>query len=505
MSGWPDHPVLYEINTWPWLRELSAAAGTRITLADVPQSELERIDALGFDGVWLMGVWERSPGSREIASSLPDLLFEYERALPDLTAADIVGSPYAIHRYEVDATLGGPEALAGLRERLRERGLRLILDFVPNHLAIDHRWLVEYPNRFVQATADRAASEPQNYFTRVIDSQPRIFAHGRDPNYNGWTDTVQLDYRSRDTRCALRELLAGIADQCDGVRCDMAMLVIRDVFVRTWGGEFDPPHADFWREAIGTVKAKHPGFLVIGEVYWDLEYRLQQLGFDYTYDKRLYDRLVDADAESLRAHLRASFEYQRHLTRFIENHDEPRAATTFGPERSRAAAVLALTVPGMRLVYEGQIEGRRVRTPVQLGRRPSEPSDLLMQAHYERLLHALSDPLFHEGAWYLLDPQPAGISESYRGFIAHQWSSRDARRFVIVNWSAHQAQCFLPLNMPALPGTSWQLRDLLGATRYERRGDDLLDPGLYLDMPAYSYHLFDVRSSVNSVTAADII
>src|SRR4026209_2255817 len=130
MTGWPEQPLLYDINTWPWLRELSDAAGTRITLADVPQAELERIGALGFDGVWLMGVWERSPQSREIASSIPDLFSEYERALPDLTAADVVGSPYAVHRYQVDVALGGPDALAVLRTRLRQVGLRLVLDFV---------------------------------------------------------------------------------------------------------------------------------------------------------------------------------------------------------------------------------------------------------------------------------------------------------------------------------------------------------------------------------------
>ena len=492
MTRWPEHPLLLEINTWSWLREFSTAAGTRITLADVPQPELERIAALGFDGVWLMGVWERSPRSREIASSIPDLVAEYERALPDLIAADVIGSPYAVHRYEVDDMLGGPDALAVLRTRLRQVGLRLVLDFVPNHLAIDHSWVAEYPNRFVHAGADRLASEPQNYFTREIDGTQRIFAHGRDPHYNGWTDTVQLDYRTQETRFAMRELVAEIAEQCDGIRCDMAMLILPEVFVRTWGGEFEP-NADLWSDAIGRVKARHPAFVFIGEVYWDLEYQLQQLGFDYTYDKRLYDRLVNADADSLRAHLRANVEFQRRLVRFIENHDEPRAAAIFGAERSRAAAVLAFTVPGMRLVHDGQIEGRRVKLPVQLGRRPAETSDLLMQAHYQRLLRAVSDPVFHEGAWQLLEPQPAGIGESYRGFIAHHWSLGDARRLVIVNWSAAQAQCFVPLELPALAGTSWQLRDLLGSASYQRRGDELLDPGLYLDMPAYAYHLFDLR------------
>ena len=493
MTRWPEHPLLLEINTWPWLREFATAAGKRITLADVPQPELERIAALGFDGVWLMGVWERSLRAREIALSIPDLLAEYERALPGFTAADVVGSPYAVHRYEVDAVLGGPDALAVLRTRLRQVGLGLVLDFVPNHLAIDHPWVAGYPDRFVHAGADRLATAPQNYFTREIDGLPRILAHGRDPHYNGWTDTVQLDYRARDTRLAVREQLAGIAEQCDGIRCDMAMLILPEVFARTWGGEFEPPDADFWSDAIGSVKAVHPAFVFIGEVYWDLEYRLQQLGFDYTYDKRLYDRLVHAGAESLRDHLRAGVAFQRRLTRFIENHDEPRAAATFGPERSRAAAVLALTLPGMRLVHEGQIEGRRVKDPVQLGRRPVEPSDLPMQAHYERLLRAVSDPVFHQGAWRLLEPRPAGPGNSSRGFLAHHWSLGDARRLVIVNWSANQAQCFLPLEWPALAGTSWHLRDLLGSAWYQRWGDDLLAPGLYLDMAAYSYHLFDLR------------
>jgi glycosidase len=262
-----------------------------------------------------------------------------------------VGSPYSIHQYEVDVALGGREALEVLRRRLRERNLRLVLDFVPNHLAIDHPWMVEHPERFVQASADRQAREPRNYFTRDINGMPRILAHGRDPNFTGWTDTVQLDYRRRDTRRAVGDVLAEIAQQCDGVRCDMAMLLLGDVFVRTWGGEFDPSGADFWSEAIGTVKAKHPAFLFIGEVYWDLEYRLQQLGFDYTYDKRLHERLVHDDADSLRAHLGASFEFQRRLTRFIENHDEPRAAAALGRERAPAAAVLALTVPGTACLW----------------------------------------------------------------------------------------------------------------------------------------------------------
>src|SRR4051812_17824616 len=114
---------------------------------------------------------------------------------------------------------------------------------------------------------------------------------------------------------------------------------------------------------------------MLAEVYWDLEYKLQQLGFDYTYDKRLYDRLVKNDANLLRLHLRATVDYQQRLARFIENHDEERAVTVFGRPRSCAAAVLALTLPGMRLLHEGQLAGRARRVPVQLGRRLDEVAD----------------------------------------------------------------------------------------------------------------------------------
>src|SRR5690606_525853 len=120
-------------------------------------------------------------------------------------------------------------------------------------------------------------------------------------------------------------------------------------------------------------RAEHPDLLFIAEVYWDLEWALQQQGFDYTYDKRLYDRLRAADARPARDHLHAEMAYQERLLRFIENHDEPRAAAAFGVQRSMAAAVLSFTVPGARLLHDGQLEGRTVKTPVQLGRRMAEP------------------------------------------------------------------------------------------------------------------------------------
>jgi hypothetical protein len=488
MNGWPTYPIVYEINTWAWLNDLAEAVSRPVSLGNVPQVELERLADYGFDALWLMGVWQRSPRGREIAQALPYLQEEYHRALPDYTDEDVVGSPYAIYQYQIDPALGNEEALAMLRERLRQLGLRLILDFVPNHLAIDHPWVAQHPERLVQGSPADLGHDTASTFR----AQGREFAHGRDPYFPSWTDTVQLDYRQPSTRRAMTDVLMVVAEQCDGVRCDMAMLVMHDVFLCTWGGDFIPPGAEFWSAAIAKVKMAHPDFVMLAEAYWDLEYELQQMGFDYAYDKRLYDRLLGNDVNLIRDHLRlASIDYQRHLVRFVENHDEERALAAFGPQRSQAAATVALTLPGMRLLHQGQMEGCRRKLPVQLGRRSVEPPQPGMDLFYRRLLAVLCHPIFHEGQWQLLEPLPAWPgSPSHGGFVVHSWALGEERRLVVANLAPGPSQCIVGLDWPYLAGQTWELVDLLSEVRYIRDGDDLLASGLYLDMPGYTTHLF---------------
>ncbi|MBM4440068.1 MAG: alpha-amylase [Candidatus Rokubacteria bacterium] len=490
-QGWPQHPLVYEINTWVWLNALGRAAGRAITLADVPEDELARIADLRFDAVWLMGVWERSPGAREVSRTLCNLQEEYRRALPDYTRDDVVGSPYAVARYRVDAALGGDVGLKAFRERLAGRGLRLILDFVPNHLAIDHEWVTEAPDRLVQGDERALASATQNWFRRDVHRKVRVFAYGRDPYFDGWSDTVQIDYRRADTRRAMREILAAVAERADGARCDMAMLAVHDVFLRTWGGAFDEPGVQFWTDALASVAKDHPEFLTMAEVYWDLEWVLQGQGFDFTYDKTLYDRLVHGDARQVRAHLGGEFAYQRRLVRFIENHDEPRAMSALGPERGRAAAVIALALPGLRLVHEGQMEGWRLKLPVQLGRRHDEPTHAGLPDFYGALLRAHGDPVFHDGGWTLLEPRQAWEGNpTHDGFVLQQWSFEGESRLVAVNFAPTQGQCFVPLPMPNLGERRWKLTDALSDAEYVRDGADLAARGLYLDMPGYGAHVF---------------
>ncbi len=491
---WPAHPTVYEINTWTWLRELGHQQGQPVTLGTVPGEELDRIAGYGFDAVWLMGVWQRSRWSRRRARSHPDLKARFTEVLPDYHDQDVVGSPYAVAAYRTDPALGGDGELQVLRRRLARHGIRLILDFVPNHLAADHPWIDEHPRRLLQADRERLRQAPGDYFLHRSNGQEQVFAHGRDPNFPGWTDTVQLDYRRPETREAMKRCLMEIAGRCDGVRCDMAMLPTRNVFLRTWGGRFEPPEAQFWPQAIGRVKARHPGFLTIGEVYWDMERELQQQGFDYTYDKRLYDLLVGGDPRGTRQRLRTREEFQSRLTRFIENHDEKRAATAFGSDRIRPVAVLGMTLPGMRLFHHGQLEGNKLQVPVQLGRRPSEPPDPELSAFYRKLVQALHHPVFHLGEWAQLEPQEEWFGNpSFQSIIAHRWVFRGHRRVVVANLSGEPAQCFLQLNLPGLGGMNWMFDDLLGDVSYHREGDDLVLRGLYLDLPAHGCHLFDLR------------
>jgi WD40 repeat protein len=494
MDKWNIFPTVYSINTLPWLNDLSHKAGFPITLGNVPNEEVKKLADYGFDAVWLMGVWKRSIEGRDHCLEKKHITNWFKAALPDYLPEDVVGSPYSILKYEVDERLGGNQEFKQFREQLRLFGLRLILDFVPNHLAIDHPWLAEHPDIFVQGSQKDKEDKSGEYFYYGEGDQRRVFANGRPPYYEGWQDTAQLDYRNPKTREIMTSVLLDIAENCDGVRCDMAMLVTNELFRKTWGGSFDPPEVEFWPTAIGEVKSRHANFLMIAEVYYYLEYLLQQQGFDYTYDKVLYDRLLGDNLDSLRAHLKADFGFQSHLARFIENHDEERIVSILGVERSLAVATLALTLPGLRLINQGQLEGLRWKQCIQLRRSYKENPVPDIERFYQKLLGSLHQPVFHNGTWRLLPTYEAWPENlTYRNMIAHQSIYGSERRLVVVNLSSYPAQCYLRPEMPGLEGRAWLFKDLLGPERYTRDGDELLEKGLYLDLPPYGHQIYDFQ------------
>jgi hypothetical protein len=189
----------------------------------------------------------------------------------------------------------------------------------------------------------------------------------------------------------------------------------------------------------------------------------------------------------VRDHLRAEPEFQRKSVRFLENHDEERAAAVFPPNMHRAAAVVAFFCPGLRFFHDGQFEGRKIRVPVQLCRRPAEPVDAALQRFYERLLNSLP-----EGECRLLECWPAWENNpTWDCFIVFAWSRMDGRRLLaVVNYAPNRSQCYVRLPFEDLRGRPFRLKDLMGPEEYTRE-----DGPLYLDLPPWGSNVFEIRAA----------
>ena len=482
-------PVLWQLNARTSVHRLGPAA----TLDDLDDAQLDLLVPKGVDWLYLLGVWQTGAAGRSVSRQQPDIRRACEEALPDVTDADICGSCFAVTGYRVNDELGGDEALARLRTRLANRGTRLMLDFVPNHTAPDHPWVTDHPEYYIAGTDADIAAAPANWIRMATSRGEQVLAYGRDPYFPGWPDTLQLDYSSPAVRAAMTDALRTAAAHGDGLRCDMAMLLLPDVFERTWGRAMEP----FWPSALEAVRNEHPEFKFMAEVYWDREYDLQQQGFDATYDKRLYDRLV-GDLGAVRGHLQADAEFQARSARFLENHDEPRAAQTFGTDdRHRAAAVITYLVPGLRFFEDGQPQARRIHVPVHLCRAPVEPDRTELLDFYDRLLALLGDPVLHDGHWQLVDSVQAWDgNDSHQRIVSFTWSTADGalRHLAVVNLADTRSQAYLPLAHAALAGRAVTITDCLGSERYERDGDDLAGRGLYVDVDAWAHQVFAVQS-----------
>ncbi len=430
---------LYEINTRSWIKQFGEGA----TLKDIPDEYWSMLKSHGMDCVWLMGVWETTAASIDACCFHPDLMRVYDHTDPDWTRNDVQGSPYAIEDYKVSSLLGSWEDLAQTYQKIKKNDLRLILDFIPNHFNAFSQLIETNPEIFVEVSEAHYASDPHSFFER----KGRYFAHGRDPYFPAWTDTVQINYSNPITHQLMTERLEKIAGVCDGVRCDMAMLVLPELFLNTWGSVLGPTSYvdDFWTTTTAKIKNQNPGFIFIAESYWDTEWTLQQMGFDFTYDKKLHDLLERGDNYALKGHLRAEEEYQRKSLHFIENHDEPRSMQVLGETRSKAAAVIMSTTPGMHLFYDGQWEGHRIKMPVQLssfGHEPACPCPLANQlnieksqvvcacqhAFYNALTAAINNPVLKEGKYYVIDNKNVNLH-------VRQWSHGAEAILVIVNYS----------------------------------------------------------------------
>lgn len=491
----PKNPHLLEISAWPWLERHSREQGRTVTLADVREEYWDHLARLGFDCVFLMGVWRRSTIGREIARTDRGLIAAYDRALPGWTDEDVVGSPYCIQSYEPDDRMGGWSALDAVHQRLRDRGMALLLDFVPNHTAFDHPWIATHPERYVLGTRDDYERAPREFRpTIAADGRTAYIACARDPYFPPWTDVAQLNYFNIDTRVAMLDTLRSIAAHCDGVRCDMAMLVFNDVFDRTWrrllADRWPTPVSEFWTDATRSFRE----LIYLAEVYWDLEARALEQGFDFAYDKRLLDALhSQSRASRVRAVLTGEHLDASRLARFLENHDEPRSADTLAWGVTASASLLG-SIPGLRFFYDGQLSGYRIKTPVQLGRWRDEPVDTAIRELYERVLRFATHPALRDGAWRLLDVSPASDDTS-QNVVAYRWRSEDALAVITINLGASASEAHVNVAAELGPATTFEFEDALTGATYNWTRASLEHRGLWVRLDAGKAHLFFVRSS----------
>jgi len=485
-----SHPHLYEINTWTWLEQLSARLGKNITLAEVPDSEWDSLAAQGFHIVWLMGVWQRSPISRRMNVENPANTAQFDLALPGWKPEDVISSPYAVAGYFPDPRIGSWQSLDAAREKLRTRGIALFLDFVGNHTALDHPWMREHPEYYVQAPQEEFQKNPSLYYTQSTPQGPRYIALAKDPYFPPWQDVAQLNHFNPALRAAQLNDLRTIAAHCDGIRCDMAMLQLNDIFDPNWRhllGNTPQPEKEFWTEADAAV----PNLTLLAEAYWGTEQRLLDLGFSYSYDKTLYDAVRDTNIWHIRERLANFPERQSDFARFMENHDEPRRAEVFPNDRLVADGTLLGTLPGMRFYHQGELEGRRVHLPITLRIAADEPPDPISANFFRKILQITRQDVFHEGKWNLLDVAPEGDAPT-DALLVYEWRSTKAWKIIAVNLAAYTSQGRVHLADRVSPQQNYIFNDELNNVRYDRTGQELHNIGLFIRRDAFQAHLFDV-------------
>ena len=486
------NPSLYEINTRVWLKNFGKGKA-EVSFSDIPNTYWDDFVKNGIDYVWLMGIWKTCDSVIGKYCFEEELVKSYDRALKDWKREDVIGSPFAIDVYEVNPKLGNLKSLLELKSQLNKKGIKLILDFVPNHFSADSSLIKINPDIFLFVDKSLFERDPHTFYKPV--NQQNYFAHGRDPFFPAWQDTIQVNFFSEDARNYLTGILLDLTKVCDGVRCDMAMLAINNVFKNTWAGVlassgFETSKTEFWKDAIAKVKNERQDFLFIAETYWDLEWELQQLGFDYTYDKRLTDRLKMSSVNEIHDHFLAQQDFQKKLVRFLENHDEERAVTALGKEKSKAAAVIISTVPGMHFYYDGQFEGKKIKLPVQLAREPEETALNGMKDFYSELLPVAAQEIFKHGKWTLLELTSSWESNTtYKNMLAWFWTFHDEKRVVVVNYSSILATCRLKLDLRGYP-EEVTIKDLLNDRTYMRSAEEVFHLGLYIELKSYQSHIF---------------
>jgi len=438
-----------------------------------------------------MGVWTLGAFGLHHDRTSPDLLSSYSRALPGYTQDDIIGSPFAVTNYTCNPSIGSDTDIANLKKKLNGMGLLLMLDYVPNHSAVDAPWATSNPDYYVRAPkGTQPPYDANTYYTNGL-------AFGSAGGGGAWPDTIQINIWNPTLRQLRTKELLHVASLSDGIRCDMAYLLLNTPFSQNWGLQlqswgWQKPSSEWWSDAISAVKAQYPNIIFLAEVYSPYEGQLQQIGFDYTYDKQIRDKLGNGNLEDIRNWIGSN--NPRFVTKschYISNHDEQRGPSYFGSWwRSDAAALLLYTLPGMRYYWWSDMLGYRYQLDVHLRRQQNDAVVPEVQTLYSSLLKITSDPVFRFGQWTYLNVQQTDTS--WR-LIAYKWTYNGQKRLCVLNFSDQQGWGNVILS-DATPGGNGNdtisVTDLLSGESFPRSAKSLQTSGLTVGVNSWYAQIF---------------
>ncbi|HVN97313.1 MAG TPA: alpha-amylase family glycosyl hydrolase, partial [Syntrophorhabdaceae bacterium] len=443
---WMPRLVLMAKNIYVWLDQLSKKYGRLISkLNEIPDEELEILQTRGFTGLWLIGVWERSPASQKIKQ-----LCGNPEAVP---------SAYSLYDYRISDDLGGDEAFQGLKERAWMRGVRLASDMVPNHVGISSRWVVEHPDWFISldhnpfpwygfngpdlSHDERVSIQIEDHYYDRSDAavvfrrrdrwtgDERYVYHGNDGTSMPWNDTAQLNYLNPEVREAMIRTILHVARQFPVIRFDAAMTLTKRHYQRLWypdpgtGGaiptrvehslskeKFDQlmPN-EFWREVVDRIAEEAPDTLLLAEAFWLLEgYFVRTLGMHRVYNSAFMNMLRDEDNAKYRTVMKNTLEFDpeilRRFVNFMNNPDERTAVDQFGKDdKYFGVCTLMATMPGLPMFGHGQIEGYAEKYGMEYRRAywDETPDQYLVERHEREIFPLLHiRPLFAGVEHFLL-------------------------------------------------------------------------------------------------------
>ncbi len=427
-SDWMPNLVLIAKNSYVWLHQLSVQYHRPIrTLSDIPDEELQQLARRGINGLWLIGLWERSRASARIKQLCGN--------------PEAISSAYALRDYQIAGDLGGEAAYQNLDSRARRYGIRLASDMVPNHMAIDSTWVYEHPDWFIslpyspfpayQFNGPDLSDHPDvgvmiddHYYTRTdaavvfkrfdkrTGSEMYIY-HGNDGTSLPWNDTAQLNYLKPEVREAIIQTIIQVAKRFPIIRFDAAMTLTRKHFHRLWfpqpgsGGdipsraeyvltdeEFDKAMpAEFWREVVDRMAVEAPDTLLLAEAFWLMEsYFVRTLGMHRVYNSAFMHLLRDEDNAKYRALIKNTLEFDpeimKRFVNFLNNPDERTAIDQFGNgDKYFGVCTLMVTLPGLPMFGHGQIEGYTEKYGMEYRRayRDETPDGHLVWRHEQQI------------------------------------------------------------------------------------------------------------------------